>query len=932
MLLMKPILFALLLAAAQPTYAQISSAPIPVDPQLTHGTLANGLQYYILRNQRPASKAELRLVVQAGSLNEADDQRGLAHLIEHMAFNGTKNFPKQTLVDQLERMGIKFGADLNAYTSFDETVYILPVPINTPDDLKTGLQVLEDWAFHMNLDDAQIEQERGILVEEWRMSTQNPSAQIFEKNIALALKDSRYPQRLPIGQMDVVRHTPAQRLRDFYHDWYRPNLMSVIVVGDVDVAQTRAMIEQKFGDEVNPANPPAAPSKLIPNNIEPIIGVFTDPNLPQNSVMLLQKDAADNPLEVSVNDYVTKLKHILITLMLDERLNALKDSAQPPFIAADTMDGALFTTARSKRAYMAAASAASGSEAEALRALHLEHQRVIDHGFTQAELDRASNNLLANTTNYYNNRDKVESADKAAEYIRGAVENEALPSAAWEYATTQKYVPTFKLNDINQLAKSYFTDANRIVLINSSQKPDLDDAKILAIINSKPTTTNTQSTETGALLKTKPMAGKIINSSFDKKLNLTTWQLSNGVTVQFKKTDFNNDQISFASYADGGSSQIPDDVWRKTQWAYNGLSETGINGYNKTQLSQLLAGRLVNVKPVMNEDSQGFAGQFAPKDTETALQLIYSQITGMNHDAAAFGRYVQRGIGSTQNLENDRMSAFSDYVARQINRNNPRFTGAYPNADAWKTIDYEAAYQTHQQLLKNANGMQFTFVGKIDEKPFKTWVETYLASLPSDLSSKPQYKDTGYRPDINGRRVEFKKGKENLSVVYIGINGQAQYDAKEALALQAAGEILTIKLTEHLREAEGGVYSINASGEMHSRPYGEYNFTIEFPCAPDKADQLVQSAQQQLDDLIHNGPSATDVEKFKKTAQVQLREQLKTNEFWVNSLQKSAKRGKNPQDILNQETRLLDLSAADIQAVAQKYLAVKAGVAILRTE
>lgn len=929
---MKPLLFALLLSAIQPAAAQNLSAPIPVDPQLTHGTLANGLDYYILHNPRPAAKAELRLVVRAGSLNEADDQRGLAHLLEHMAFNGTAHFPKQTLNDQMQRMGIR-GADLNAYTNFNETVYILPIPLTQPDDLKIGLQVLEDWAFHMNLDAADIDQERNVVVEEWRLSAQNPSAQIGQKNMAMILQNSNYPQRTPIGDMDIVRHAPAQRLRDFYHDWYRPNLMSVIVVGDVDVAKTRALIEQKFGNKTNPNPMRSTPSTLIPNNSKPIVGVFTHPDLPHSSVYLFQKNGADNQFERSVDDYVNRLKQQLITQMFNQRLLALQDST-PAIIKADSSSGALIDVAYSKRAYTIGAQVLSGAEAKALRALHFEKQRIIDHGFSQIELDIAKRNFFADIANSYNNRDKVESIDKAEEYIRGAVENESLPSIAWEYETAQKYLSDLQLDDFNPLVKTYFTDNNRIVLINSNQTPNLNEAQINDIINSKPSTKvfNVTQTSTDVLLKDTPTAGRIISTAFDPALDLTRWQLSNGVTVRLKKTDFNNDQINFTSYLDGGSSQITDDVWRKTKWAYDGLDEAGINGHSKIALNQILAGRLIKMKLDMNEDSHGFSGQFTPQNSETALQLIYSQITGLNYNPAAFARYVQRGINSTQNLERDRMSAFSDYLSRQINQKNPRFTGTYPNLEAWKSTDYDAAYQTYQQMFKNANGMQFIFVGKIDEQQFKPWVETYLASLPSDLSVQSHYKDSGYRSDVNGQQIEFKNGHENLSMVYIGINGQTQYNAKEALALRAAGDILSIKLTEHLREMQGGVYSINAKGNLRARPYGEYSFTIQFPCAPDKADLLIKSARAQLDELVQKGPSATDVAKFKKSAQVALQERLKTNDFWVNALQSHLKRGINPQEILQEQTRLLSLSAADIQTVAQKYLAVTPGVAVLRPE
>ena len=922
-----------------PTQAQTPhsiefTAPIPVDEQLVTGTLNNGLTYYIRHNLRPEHKAELRLVIRAGSLNEQDDQRGLAHLLEHMAFNGTTRFPKQTLVDQLQRMGVQFGADLNAYTGFNETVYILPIPLNDAKNLETGLQILEDWAFNMTLDTNAINQERPIVEEEWRLSTQNPESTINNKNISVLLDGSLYPKRLPIGDMNIVRNADPQRLRDFYRDWYRPDLMSVIVVGDVDVAKTRTMIEAHFGKAHRPPQPATLPSTQVANNTKPLIGIFSHKDLPQNSVTLTYKEQANTSNDKTVGTYLKDLQHLLVNTMINERLDALQDSAKPPFINAYSVDGLLAGLAQSKRAYTIGAQVANGKALESLKALHTENQRIIEHGFTQVELDRARSKILALMENSYNNRDKVESSDKANEYIRSAVENEPLPSLAWEYTITKDYLPTVTLDTLNKLARSYFTPDNRIAIINTNQTVShLTPQTVAKVMDSRLKTSPPQAQAIHqSLLKTQPVAGQIISSNHDDKLDVTTWQLSNGATVRLKKTDFNDDKVNFASYADGGYSQFSDDVWRKTQWVYKGLDEAGVNGYNKTQLSQLLAGRLAKVQKNMDEDSQGLSGQFAPKDAETAFQLIYSNLTGTNRDLAAYDRYKQRVISETQNLERDRMSVFGNELMRRINHSNPRFTGNYPSLKKKKKMDYDLAFQNFQKSYQNANDMQFTFVGKIDEAQFKPLVETYIASLPSNPNEKLKYKDHGYRTDFNTQKIEIKKGKEKLSVVYIAVEGETTYNPKEALALRALGEILTIKLTEHLREDEGGVYTINASGEMSARPYDSYNFVITFPCAPDKVDALVKSAQRELDTLIQNGPDVLDVDKFKKSAQVTLQEQLKTNPYWVGALQNALKLGIEPRDILLETQRLNELNKADIQKVGQKYLSGPRGVAVLKPE
>lgn len=933
------ILFALALSCFNPIFHTSSHAQtnqssiIPIDEKLTKGKLNNGLTYYILPNKYPAQKAELRLVINAGSLNELEHQRGLAHFLEHMAFNGTKNFPKQTLVDQLQKMGVQFGADLNAYTGFNETVYILPIPLNQPKNLQTGMQILEDWAFHMNLNDEDITQERKIVTEEWRIRTQNPMSEILDKNISITFNNTLFPKRLPIGDIEIINSFAPQTLRDFYKDWYRPELMSIIVVGDVNVSQTKKLIEKHFADKTNPQPSTVRPSVLIPNNQQPLIGVFNHKDLPQSTVYLYQKETVNNHIDKTVEDYQISLKHQIISQIINERLAALQEDEQTPFTMAYSYFGFLDDIGLTKRSFMLVAKAKSGQEEATLNALHTENQRIIQYGLTQTELERASRNLLANIENYFNDRNKVESSDKAEEYVRAAVKGEHTPSIEWEYQATQKYIPSITLSEINQQARNYFTENNRIILINSNQeKNTIKESSIKKIINNQPNTKpNAMTKDNQPLLTTEPKAGSIIKSSYEPSLKITTWHLSNGAVVHFKKTDF-KDMIEMSAYSDGGYSQIPNDIWLKTQWAYKGIMEAGVNGHSTTELNKILAGKLIDINPEVNEDSQGLQGAFAPKDIETAFQLIYSQVSQKNHDPAEFNRYVQRGVSQTKNLSNDRMQAFSSHVLHQLNKNNPRFTESYPSLSAWQSIDYEAAYKAYQTLFNNANGMQFTFVGKIDEEQLKPMVERYIASLPSDLNGKLNYQDLGYRTDNTPQTIVFNKGVENLSVVGIDISGDATYNPKEELALMAFGEILTIKLTEHIREVDGGVYNINAHGQMRSRPYGSYSFNISFPADPNKAEIITQNALKELDQLIKQGATAIDLEKFKKTAFISLSENHKKNEFWVDSIQVALKRGQALETILNQEQLLKNLTLTDIQKIGQKYLTTSPVIAILKPE
>ena len=909
-------------------------APIPVDEKLIKGQLENGLNYYILPNKTPEKKVELRLIVKAGSINERDDEQGLAHFMEHMAFNGTTHFPKHELINQLEQMGVQFGADLNAYTGFNETVYVLPIPTANPKNLSTGMQILEDWAFNASLDRTEIEQERGVVLEEWRASTQNPEARAMEQSIAVMAKGSPYAMRLPIGKTEVIEHAPPEKLRDFYHRWYRPNRMAVVMVGDVTAMQGKALIERYFAKHTNPDTPEMLIESRVPNNPEPVVAIFKDKDLTANTITWLQKEHNDKTPPLTVLDYVDDQKNALLTQMMNHRLSALLDSPTPPFVGAMVNMGDLGGIVRNKRALHLIVSAAPGQQKPTLVALQREVLRIVQHGFTQAELDRSVAEMLADMQTQFINRDKAESASKAAEYIRGETEGEPLPSLAWEQDTLHAELPKINLNDINALARQYFTPENRVILVvGNDSTAALSEKSITALLQQTPhVEAYSEKPAATTLLEPLPTAGKTIATTFDKALNLTTWTLSNSVKVSYKPTDFNQDRVLFASTMAGGFSRLSDRDWQSTQWAFDALPEAGVNGLSKTQLSRLLADKVGQVEFDVDETQQGVRGHFAPKDAETFLTLTHSLLTGLNNNPDSFKGVLERNVAATANLERDRMATFQDTFERNLNRNNPRFHGIYPNAAAWKNSDYALAYNSFRTAFANLNGMHFTFVGKIEPKELQRLSELYLGSLPSDATKSLHFEDHGYRPDFTSRTIEVKKGKEPLSLVHIEFGGETVYDPKERMAMDAIGHVMTMRLLNQLREAQGGVYSIEAAGHIIKHPYGRYDFTIDFPCEPAKVEALTQSALQELTQFISSGPSPQEMDKFRQARTMSRREEVKTNAFWLNQLQGALKNGSDPTDILSYENRLIALSAADVQKVAHKYLKTNMVIAVLKPE
>ena len=901
---------------------------IPTDPALLRGKLSNGLEYYILRHTQPAGAVELRLAIRAGSVNEAENERGVAHFLEHMVFNGTQRYPGNQMVDALEQMGVQFGADLNAYTGFDETIYILPIPLNNPANLDKSLGILEELAFNATFDPAEVEQERSVIMEEWRASAQSAAAHQQEQNLKIAAKGSLYAERLPMGLTSVIQNASPELLRNFYKRWYRPDSMAVVVVGDVNPTEVQRILEQRFGKYQNPKTPVVQPNKKLPNNVEPLVGVFKDNTLTQNTVVLAHKNKKDFvPLDTT-GGYIQTLRTSLMTNMINQRLQAQLDGATPPFLQAAVDVDYVTGIVRSKQALQWYAIASPGQEAKTLQALHEEALRVVQHGFTQSELDRAVREHLTYLNNDSNNY------QKATKYIRGIVEDEPLPEIAWERAAQRKYLPRVTLAEVNQIAREFIQSENRIALINSnSPKTTITPQEMQSILARMPKTNiYTEAQSRDKLLTALPTPGKVISTVYDKTINLTTWTLSNGVKVSFKPVPNNDGPIIFSGYSPGGFSLLSDQEWKQTQWGFNGLTEAGVNGLSKTQVGHLMAGKDLSMQLSADQNTQGIDGKFNVKDSEAAFQMIHSLLTGVNKNPEAFNAYITRLKAATANLKEDRDAQFEDAIQKTLNRNSKRFTGAIPTEQDWQNTRYDTIYTAYKDAFSNANGMQFIFVGKGQPSQIKQLSELYLGSLPSNLKQLTVARDTGERLDYTTRKVELTKGKEALAQVRILFGGAAPYREDDALALNALAHALNIRLVERLREEEGGVYSPYVYASMSKQPYEQYAFTIGFSCAPNNIDKLIASTQDELNKLIQNGVRPQDLLKYQQAERAGYEKIINTNEFWVSSIEQTQKNGQPITIITDYPQHVSNIDPKNVQAVAKKYLSNHRVTAILRPE
>ncbi|MCQ4138554.1 pitrilysin family protein [Chryseobacterium sp. EO14] len=907
---------------------------IPMDPSVKTGTLPNGMKYYIRKNTLPEKKVDFRLAINAGSILEDENQRGLAHFMEHMNFNGTKNFPDNKLVDFLQSIGVKFGQHLNAYTSFDETVYMLPVPLDKPGNLDAGLKVMEDWAFNATLSDEQINKERGVVLEELRLGL-GADKRMSDKYLPKLLYNSQYANRLPIGKKDVLENFKPDVIRQFHKDWYRPDLMAIVVVGDINVDEVEKKIKDNFSKYKNPSKPRERKSFDLPNHKETLVAIETDPDATRSMVQFIMKDSESYQPDVTVEQYNQSLVEQIASTMLNNRLGELVNSNNPPFTYGYVYHGG--TYARSKEAFQGMAMVKDGNQLNALKVLLEETERAKRFGFTQTELDRAKSQIMSNIERTYNNRDKTESDVLVDEYVRNFLEQEPMPGIAWEYEDTKKFLPSVTLAQTNEVFKKLVKDDSRVVVITGPKKDNVQMPTEAMVLNTfegvkmadlKP---YQEKATIKNLVKPFKSEGAIAKTENDAKLGTTTWTLSNGAKVTFKKTDFKDDEIVFAARSLGGSSVINDADFVKTQFAFPALSEAGVNGFSKADLTNYLAGKQVNVNPSIGNVTEGVSGRTTRKDLVTAMELMYAYFTGLNYNPDAFNAYKTKQSAMMDNLLSNPQFYFSSEHAKFMNQKNPRFVGIIPMEKDWANTDYKKAYDIYKEKFSNAGNFQFYFVGNIDEATFKNEVLQYIASLPSSGKTST-FKDTGYRQITGDYSKVYKKGKDPKSMVTIAYSGEAPYNEKEALALEALGEVATIKVIEKLREDESGIYGGGARGGMYKVPFSNYSFSINFPCGPENAEKLTKSAITELQKLIDKGPEQKDLDKYKEGEYNDDKTNMKDNMYWMNALTKNQLDGSDKYEILNYQEKVKALTVKDLQDVAKKYLTKGRIVATLMPE
>ncbi len=909
-----------LLIANAALNAQDLSQKLPFDSAVRVGKLSNGLTYYIRHNEKPENKAEMRLVVNAGSILEDPDQQGLAHFNEHMAFNGSEHFKKNELVSFLQNMGVEFGADLNAFTGFDETVYILPIPLSDTSNFRKGLTVLQDWAGGLSFDNDQIDGERGVVLEESRLG-KGAEDRMNRKTFPLLYEGSLYAQRLPIGKDSILKTFPYDAVKRFYHTWYRPDNMAVIIVGDVDVNNTEQLVKQYFGALKNPTNEKKRFYADIPVRSKDESIVVTDKEATNFSAEIDYPFFQLNP-EVTVGDYKHELGKNLFTLMLNQRYADLAKSDNPPFLFAGV---GFASEARNYGSFGGNAIAGKNGPDSALYALIREIERVKQYGFTETELDRAKKQMLSFVEQAYNNSNKTESTDYVQEYIDNFLTQTPSPGIATEYKYYNELLPTITLDEVNALTDPLKQNPHFYVSLTGPSEsnftlPDNNQFLQNAYAAMKaPVSAYTEKAVASSLLKTKPTAGGIVNETKNAALGTTELTFSNGAKVVLKPTDFKNDEILLTSFHKGGTSRYGVNDKYSANYASTIVQQMGIGDFSPTDLTKYLAGKTVGVAPRIGGLSASLNGSSSNKDFETMLQLIYLYATAPRKDEALFNAWKEKQKSAVQFALQDPQTTFVDTFYQTLFQKNPLTPVIVAKPSYFDSIDLTRALEIYNAQMSDANQFTFIFTGSINVDSIKPLLETYIGGLPH-TNNQALFADNGVRPVKGNIDLNVYKGSEDKSLIIKYYSGEVAYDDDLALKAKALTEILNIKIIDDLREKLGAIYGGGIFGGLSKLPYNNYTFVLQLPCGPSNVDTLLKSANAEIEKIKKDGPQQSDLDKVKKTWLEQYKVQLKENGFWSGKLQGIYFQNDDPQRIFDYEQNVNAITTDDIKNVANKLL------------
>jgi zinc protease len=917
-------------AAQAPTVGRDASAAsvasyaltqlMPVDPEVALGTLPNGLRYYVRPNPRPARRVELRLVVRAGSVLEDADQLGLAHFVEHMLFEGTRNFPGQGINEFLASLGLGIGADANAQTSYDDTQYMLRVPTDSPAVLDRSLLVLRDWANAATFEPSAIERQRGIVLSEWRQHL-GAGERTRDKIRGVQLEGSQYTNRPPIGDPNILQKAQREQLLRFYRDWYRPDLMAVIVVGDVDRDAVVGMIKSHFSSLTNPVPVRARPNFDVPERPTTRYTIIADRETTATSVSITNLRPA-RPQD-TVGGYRQIMMDGLFGDMLDSRLDELTQRENPPFLRAGAQR-ALFGAPRTKDEVQLIALTSNTGVPRGLDALVTEMQRVTRFGFTATELARAKQARLLSYERSVTESPDRESESRADEYTRNFLQNEALPTIWQELAFHRRFLPTITLQEMNALSAQWFPAQNRLVIVSAPETAGValpDEAQLAAAMKTATGRRVEPYVDVDAgqsLMDTRPKPGTIAKTT-PRPGGVTEWTLSNGATVVLKPTTLKEDQILFRATAPGGTSLASDADFSSARAADDVIPAGGVGRFNDTTLDRMLAGKAVAVVPYFGEIVEGLTGGSTPQDLETMFQLLYLRFTQPRADPAAFAAVVSQRKGLLANQLASPDVVFNRTLYSTLSREHLRRRPETPaTIDQW---DLAKAMAFYRARFADASHFTFVFVGSFTVDMIKPFVETYVASLPATNAGET-WRDLGITPPTGVVQKTVEKGIAPKSQVSIVFSGPFMYTDANLLALRTMTMVLQGRLFDTIRQQLGGTYSIEVEPLTQKFPKPEYTVRISWACDPARVETLVGRVFDEIAFVKRTPLTTVQVERIRTALRRDYDENSQDNVYVLNQIVRryEDRNADGLGSVFTVPEQIAALSGAAIQQAAQNYL------------
>lgn len=915
--------FLLCLTAVSQLSAQGEMSPLPIDPKVRYGKLDNGLTYYIRHNELPKERADFYIAQNVGSILEEENQRGLAHFLEHMAFDGSKNFPDHGMDDYIESVGMRNGENFNAYTSFDETVYmVMNAPVVKEHVIDSCLLILHDWSNFITLADSAIEKERGVIREEWR-TRRDAQSRLWEQQLPKMLPGSRYANRVPIGDIEVIENFKPDELRAYYKKWYRPDLQAIIVVGDVDVDQVESAIKRIFADIPAPVNAAERKEELVPDNDEPLVSIAKDKEASNTILYVFYKhDKLPRELRATATGLVVDYVQSVCAAMMNERFDEILHQANPPFVYAEAFDGD-FVVARTKEAWTVAALAKEGEIDSTLTTMVKETERVKQYGFTQSEYDRARINVLKQYESAYNERENQKNSTYTREYVSHFTEGGYIPGIETEYALINQIAPNIPLEQVNQYIQQVIGEKNIVIGLTGPDKADVgypSEEELLQTFRQArliPVEPYQETVSNEPLIPVLPAPGQIVETTVDPLFGATVMKLSNGVRVVVKPTEFKKDQILMTATSPGGSTLYDVSEIANLKVFNNVISLGGLGNFSAIELGKRLAGKNVSCSASLGLDDDNLNGTVSPKDLKTLFELIYLHFTAPRMDEEAFASFETRMKAQLQNAELNPMVAFSDTLTWAVYKGNPRALRL--KAEDFEKISYPRILEIYKERFADASDFVFTFVGNLQADSIRRYVEQYLATLPAigrvekgNPAEVPAYRKGEYENRFI-RPMETPK-----SSVINFYSGQMDYTLENLVAARMLKQILDLVYMEKVREDEGGTYGVQSSASIASFPEGRTSLQIYFDTDPAKRERMNTIVRTELQQIAESGPRAEDFKKTQDNLLKRHSESVQENSYWLDVLDTYYTRGFDGETRF--ETVVKAMTPDKIQAFVKKLL------------